>query len=113
MPTDFWSLASEPAQSKAGPAQENPFLGKLEIIGRVFCGGRGEDFFVVALFICKKQKQKQKHKDKYLLGAKCCARHLASNLNMDQSLLEGKLQSSYGLAVGTDANDETNRNQIN
>ena len=37
----------------------------------------------------------------------------ASNLNMDQSLLGRKLQSNYGLAVGTDANDETNRNQIN
>lgn len=75
MRTDFWSLASEPVQSKAGSAQENPFPGKLEIVRRVFCGGRGEDFFVVVLFLFKKKK-KETHKDKYLLGAKCSARHL-------------------------------------
>lgn len=51
-----------------------PSLGKLEIIGRVFYGGRGEDFLLLLCLYAKKKKQH--HKDKYLLGAKCCARHL-------------------------------------
>lgn len=55
MPTDFWSLASEPAQSKAGPAQENPFL-KLEIIGRVFYGGVEVRIFLLLLCLYAKKK---------------------------------------------------------
>lgn len=55
MPTDFWSVASEPAQSKAGPAQENPSLRKLEIIGRFFYGGRGEDFLLLLCLYAKKK----------------------------------------------------------
>lgn len=38
MQTSFWTPAGEPTENKAVPAQENPFLGDLEMIWRVFCG---------------------------------------------------------------------------
>lgn len=55
MPTDFWSLASEPAQSKAGPAQEESLpWGNLKSLGG-FSMEVEVRIFVVALFICKKK----------------------------------------------------------
>lgn len=37
-----------------------PSLGKLEIIGRVFCGGRGEDFLLLLCLYAKKKKKTTK-----------------------------------------------------
>lgn len=82
-------------RAKAGPAQENPFPGKLEIIGRVFYGGRGEDF--CCCFVYMQKKKQQHHKDKYLLGAKCCARHLCFPIEI---WISPCLEGSYNPVMG-------------